>query len=66
MSLPLHDWQFWVVTLAALVAAGWLLRGVLPGLRGRAKRRKQQHKATLTISAKSGGGQGGDRPSPSG
>jgi len=35
--MPLGDWQFWVVTLAALLSAAWLGRGllriVLPGRR---------------------------------
>lgn len=46
--MPLDDWQFWAVSAAALAAATWLLRGLLPFKRWRnAKGRK----ATLTISA---------------
>lgn len=29
MTFPLHDWQFWVVTLAALLGAWWVLRSLL-------------------------------------
>jgi hypothetical protein len=49
--LPVGDWQFWVVTLLAIIAAGWLLRGVLPipALRARLRRNKQAKRATLTI-----------------
>ena len=28
--MPVGDWQFWVVSLVVLAAAGWLARGVLP------------------------------------
>jgi hypothetical protein len=45
-----HDWQFWIVTLAALCAAAWLLRGVIPGL---SRKKKGQKRATLTIGGKS-------------
>lgn len=30
MTLPLGDWQFWAVTLIALAAGTFLLRGVVP------------------------------------
>lgn len=54
MNLPLSDWQFWVATLAAVFAAGYLLRNLLPVpfLSRRAKARRSERKATLTISAK--------------
>ncbi|CAN5796026.1 hypothetical protein BH11PLA1_BH11PLA1_13030 [soil metagenome] len=54
MRLPLGDWQFWVVTGLALCAAGYLLRNVLPIpiLSRRARRKRQEKKTTLTISAK--------------
>lgn len=45
MGLPVGDWQFWVGSLVALVAAGWLLRGALPMV----KRRRKQRSVTLTI-----------------
>lgn len=46
--MPWTDWQFWLVTLAALLAAGWLLRGLLPFKRWR---RARGRKTALTISA---------------
>ncbi len=53
--LPVGDWQFWVVTVLAIIAAGWLLRGVLPipALRARLRRNKQTKRATLTIDGQS-------------
>lgn len=50
---PVHDWQFWVVTLLALGALCYLLRGVLPG----AKKRKaiKRGRTTLTVGGKSVG-----------
>lgn len=30
MTLPVNDWQFWVVTLVALLAAAYVLREVIP------------------------------------
>ncbi len=55
MSLPWHDWQFWVVTAIFLFAGAWLLRGVLPIpilSRKHKRRRRGEKKATLTISGK--------------
>lgn len=48
---PVHDWQFWVVSGAAALAAMWLLRGVLPipWLSRRRRARRGAHRATLTI-----------------
>lgn len=53
-SLPVHDWQFWVVTAIAAVAALLLLRNVLPipALKRARKRRQGEKRAKLTISAK--------------
>jgi hypothetical protein len=51
---PIDDWQFWVVTAAAAVAAGWLLRGVLRAIvpeRYR-RRRGRGRRATLTVGGK--------------
>lgn len=50
MRFPVRDWQFWVATLLALLAAGWLLRGVIPWRRilGRPARRRGK-RATLTL-----------------
>ncbi len=47
---PLSDWQFWVATLLALVALGWLLRALIPWRRllGR-KDKKRGRRATLTL-----------------
>lgn len=58
--MPIGDWQFWVVSLLALGAAGYLLRNVLPVpfFSKRAKRKKHESRATLTV-----GGQRVDRPS---
>ncbi|MGD9691023.1 MAG: hypothetical protein AB7K52_11710 [Phycisphaerales bacterium] len=54
MAFPWDDWQFWVVTVIFVVAAGYLLREVLPipFFSSRARRRRRESKATLTISAK--------------
>ena len=48
-------WQFWVTTLVALMALGYLLRNVLPVpfFSKRAKRKKHERRATLTVSAAS-------------
>jgi hypothetical protein len=50
--MPVHDWQFWVVTLAAILAGAWLLRGVIPGLK---KKRPPGKRTTLTIGGKAAG-----------
>ncbi|MBL8990617.1 MAG: hypothetical protein JNJ48_03450 [Phycisphaerae bacterium] len=49
--MPVGDWQFWVVSLVVLLAAGWLLRGVLPipVLSRRHRRARRERRATLTI-----------------
>jgi hypothetical protein len=66
--VPIGDWQFWIVTLLALCAAGYLLRNLLPipFFTRRAKRKKHQRSATLTISAKprdkAGAGRGEEPP----
>ncbi len=43
--MPVDDWQFWVVTLAGLLAALWLIRLVLP-------KKKRGTKASLTVGGK--------------
>jgi hypothetical protein len=60
--MPIGDWQFWVVSICALVALGYLLRNVLPVpfLSKRAKNKSQQRRATLTISAKAPASQLGE------
>ncbi len=57
VSLPLGDWQFWVVTGICALAALVLLRNVLPipALRRARKRRQGERRAKLTISAKPAG-----------
>jgi len=43
--MPIDDWQFWVVTVAGLLAALWLVRLVLP-------KKKRGTKASLTVGGK--------------
>ena len=52
--MPWRDVEFWVVTGIFVIAAGYLLRNVLPipWLSSRARRQKREQKATLTISAR--------------
>lgn len=45
--MPIHDWQFWVVTLATLAAALYLVRGLLP--RRWRLRSPGRQRTTLTI-----------------
>ncbi|HVZ93224.1 MAG TPA: hypothetical protein VG797_01815 [Phycisphaerales bacterium] len=47
----MHDWQFWAVTAIFVLAAGWLLRGVLPipVIRERLRRKKHERRASLTV-----------------
>ncbi len=53
VSLPITDWQFWVVTAAAAFAASWLLRGLIGRIIRRGKaRRPVSRRAVLTISGK--------------
>ena len=53
-AFPVHDWQFWAVTVVSVVAAAWLLKGVLPipFLSKRAKAKKQSKRVTLTVGGK--------------
>ncbi len=48
MRLPIHDWQFWVVSGLAAAALLYLARGLIPGR----KKRRGGTRATLTISGK--------------
>jgi hypothetical protein len=48
--LPIHDWQFWVVTLIALFALWFVLRRALPARLG--GRKSKGVKTTLTIAGK--------------
>ncbi len=57
--MPVHDWQFWVTTLVALMALGYLLRNIVPVpfWSKRAKRKQHERRATLTVSAASSSAQ---------
>ncbi len=49
--VPAHDWQFWVVTVCAVLAALYIVRAALPE---RLKPLKRRGKTTsLTIGGKS-------------
>lgn len=52
--LPVDDWQFWVATALFVLAAAWLLKGVvpIPVLSKRHHRKKTERRATLTIGGK--------------
>jgi predicted permease len=50
-GFPIGDWQFWVVTAAALVAALWLLRALVPR-RFRRRARRRGTRASLTVGGK--------------
>lgn len=54
MSFPVHDWQFWVVTAAMLIALLWILWGVLPigALKRRRARKRRLRRAALTVEGK--------------
>lgn len=58
MSFPIHDWQFWVVTLIALAAAWYLVRKFIPSrmLPRILRPRKKGKSVSLTISAGDGKG----------
>jgi hypothetical protein len=49
-----RDVEFWAVTVVFVIAAGYLLRNVLPvpWFSRRSRRGRREQKATLTISAK--------------
>jgi len=51
-TLPVHDWQFWVVTAIALVAAWLVLRMVVPARWWPWKKRRAGRPASLTIGGK--------------
>lgn len=44
--MPTHDWQFWMVTIAAAAALGFLARGLMPR---RWRRGRGGTKVTLTV-----------------
>jgi flagellar biosynthesis/type III secretory pathway M-ring protein FliF/YscJ len=45
--MPVGDWQFWVVTVLAILAAWFIIRPIL-----RKRRRGQRRKVKLTIGGK--------------
>jgi hypothetical protein len=52
MSFPVHDWQFWVVTALALLAAGYIAHRVLPPKWLPWKKKPKGRSATLTVGGK--------------
>ncbi len=48
--LPTHDWQFWVATICALAAAGWLVRRLYRSLTSH--RRADSKRVELTLDRK--------------
>lgn len=52
MSLPLDDPQFWIATLIALAAAGFLLRAALPRLGVGRRSVRRERRASLTVGGK--------------
>ena len=62
--MPTHDWQFWVVTVIAVIALLWLGRSVMRVALPRKKRRGVAKRTTLTMGGKAvrrsrgGGGPG--------
>jgi hypothetical protein len=55
MKLPVHDWQFWVVTAIAAGALWVVLKELLPGRWWPWKRKAKGKAASLTIEGKSVG-----------
>ncbi len=51
-AFPVHDWQFWVVTLIFIAAIAWMARGFLPGSKSR-KARGKSTRVSLTVGGKS-------------
>lgn len=54
MTMPLYDWQFWVVTAFVVLAAAWLLRGIVPVpfLSRRHRRNRSERRVNLTVSVR--------------
>ncbi len=50
-AFPIDDWQFWVVTAAAALAAGWLVRGIARAVLPERLRRRRRggRRTTLTV-----------------
>jgi len=49
VKFPVHDWQFWVVTVAAVIALAVVLRAVLPAKVNPFRGKKRGQSATLTV-----------------
>jgi len=49
VKFPVHDWQFWVVTAAAVIALAVILRAVLPQRVNPFRRKRKGQSATLTV-----------------
>jgi len=49
LRVPWRDWQFWVVSVAALIAGVMILRAALPARWQPWKKQGKQTRATLTI-----------------
>ena len=54
--MPIDDWQFWMVTILALLAAGFILRPLIPSTRRKSgcgscpkETSSKKTRATLTI-----------------
>jgi hypothetical protein len=45
MNFPIHDWQFWIATLAAAASVWFLLRPLIPS--------KRKRRTSLTVEGKS-------------
>lgn len=53
LCMPIGDWQFWVVTVLAVLALAYLLREVLPARLSPFRRRsKGAVRASLTVGGK--------------
>jgi hypothetical protein len=52
MTFPVHDWQFWVVTIIAAFAAWMVLRMVWPPGWWPRRRKAASHTTTLTVGGK--------------
>ena len=48
-GLPLHDWQFWVATLVALLAAAWMFWRMFGGMIKRRRGRGATRRVELTL-----------------
>lgn len=51
-AFPVDDWQFWIVTTAAIIAAAFVLWRVFGGRLRRRAGRRTRTRATLTIDGK--------------